>query len=121
VVFVPPRGSPLDVADAIEEAAQLSVIPHAEMLASSAPSWESAIDATWELYRELVDNPRPYEREVGVSEVDLTSQPEAGGEALAPLTPITTLHSAGVPAGEASWWSTRRRADHRASGAQRWR
>lgn len=121
VVFVPPRGSPLDVADAIEEAAQLSVIPHAEMLASSAPSWESAIDATWELYREVVDDPRPYEREVAVSEVDLTSQLEAGGETLVPPTPITTAHSAGVPAGEASWWPTRRRADHRASGAQRWR
>jgi glycosyltransferase involved in cell wall biosynthesis len=120
VVFVPPRGSPLDVADAIEEAAQLSVMPHAEMLASSAPSWESAIDATWELYRELVDDPRPYEREVGVSEVDLTSQLEAGDETLAPPTPITTAHSAGVPAGEASWWSTRRRTDHRASGAERW-
>jgi glycosyltransferase involved in cell wall biosynthesis len=121
VVFVPPRGSPLDVADAIEEAAQLSVIPNSEMLAASAPSWESAIDATWDLYRDIVDGPRPHERQLAVREVDVMSQLEAEVEPLALPTPIVPAQAAGGPAGESSWWPTRRRSDDRVSGAHRWR
>ena len=122
VIFVPPRGSPLDVADAIDEAARLSVMPHAELLASSAPSWESAIDATWDLYREMLGDPRPSERDVAASELaGLTSQLEAAREPLAPPTPITTAQAAGGPAGEATWWPTRRRPEHRVGGARRWR
>jgi glycosyltransferase involved in cell wall biosynthesis len=54
VIFVPPQGSPLDVADAIDEAARLAVLPTAGALPSPAPSWESVIDSTWEIYRHLL-------------------------------------------------------------------
>ena len=54
VIYVPPRGSPLDVADAIDEAARVSVLPNGRVLSYSAPSWESVIDSTWMLYRQLV-------------------------------------------------------------------
>lgn len=54
VIFVAPKGSPLDVADAIDEAARVSVLP-----AFTAPSWESVTDSTWMLYERLVgDNLR---------------------------------------------------------------
>jgi glycosyltransferase involved in cell wall biosynthesis len=60
VIYVPPRGSPLDVADAIDEAGRVSVLPSRRGLSVSAPSWESAIDSTWTLYRQLIAaDPRP--------------------------------------------------------------
>jgi glycosyltransferase involved in cell wall biosynthesis len=54
VVFVTPNGSPLDVADAINEAAGVSVLPRARRLSRSAPSWDSVVDSTWALYERLV-------------------------------------------------------------------
>lgn len=121
VIFVSPRCSPLDVADAIEEAARLSVIPSQELLSSPAPSWESAIDATWELYQRLLDDPRQSRRDGGLSEViDVTAQLQAGREAMATPTPIVQAHTAAGPAGEASWWQSRPWAEHRVNGARRW-
>jgi glycosyltransferase involved in cell wall biosynthesis len=55
VVFVPPTGSPLQVADAIADAAGRPV--HAYTDESLVRSWESVVDDTWELYRELIDGP----------------------------------------------------------------
>jgi glycosyltransferase involved in cell wall biosynthesis len=61
VIFVTPKGSPLDVADAIEiaadEAARVSVLPTAQALTSPAPTWESVIDSTALLYQQLTERP----------------------------------------------------------------
>jgi glycosyltransferase involved in cell wall biosynthesis len=54
VVFVPPKGSPLDVADAIDEAARVSVLPSASGLHFTAAPWASVVDSTWTLYRRLM-------------------------------------------------------------------
>lgn len=119
-IFVTPRGSPLDVADAIEEAASLSVIPSPQLLASAAPSWEPAIDATWELYRQLLGDSPQSERAAAVSEVvDLTAQLRTGGEALALPTPLAKAQAAAGPASEVSWWQSRPRSDQRVNGARR--
>jgi glycosyltransferase involved in cell wall biosynthesis len=47
--FVSPDGSPLDVADAIELAAQQPASAGAPV-----PSWESVLDTAWNIYREVV-------------------------------------------------------------------
>jgi glycosyltransferase involved in cell wall biosynthesis len=47
--FVPPDGSPLDVADAIELAEHRA----APLAVGCAPSWETVVDATWEIYRQV--------------------------------------------------------------------
>ena len=52
VIFVPADASPLHVADAIEEAAGVSVLPGTPG-ADLAASWESVVESTWLLYREL--------------------------------------------------------------------
>jgi glycosyltransferase involved in cell wall biosynthesis len=117
VIFVAPRSSPLDVADAIEEASRLSVIPNPDVLASSATCWDAAIDATWDLYEEMLDVPHPSARDDGARElVGLSSQLDAGR----PVTPIPIGHAQSA-SGEASWWPTRGRAAHRVSGERRWR
>jgi glycosyltransferase involved in cell wall biosynthesis len=54
VIFVAPKGSPLDVADAIDEAARVSVLPSARRVSVPEASWESVIDSTWALYDRLV-------------------------------------------------------------------
>lgn len=75
VIFVAPNGSPLDVADAIDEAARVSVLPSADGLSVPAPSWESVVDSTWTLYRELIGADLPPARESGAGElVGLASQ-----------------------------------------------
>jgi glycosyltransferase involved in cell wall biosynthesis len=56
VVLVSPQGSPLDVADAIDEAAQLSILPSAHTLTPAESSWEAAVDSTLMLYRELTED-----------------------------------------------------------------
>jgi glycosyltransferase involved in cell wall biosynthesis len=52
-IFVSADASPLDVADAIEEAAGVSVL-HGAPGAALVPSWQSVVDSTWLLYRQLV-------------------------------------------------------------------
>ena len=55
VILIPADASPLDVADAIEEAAGVSVLPGAPG-ADLAPSWRSVVESTWLLYRQLIDS-----------------------------------------------------------------
>jgi glycosyltransferase involved in cell wall biosynthesis len=115
VIFVAPRSSPLDVADAIEEASQLSVIPNPDLVTSS--SWNATIDATWDLYEAMLDAPHPSQRDVGARELlGISSQLDAG-----PLAIPTPLGHAQSAVGAPSWWATRGRAEHRASGERRWR
>jgi hypothetical protein len=116
VIFVAARSSPLDVADAIEEASQLSVIPNPDLPTSSATSWDATIDATWDLYEAMLDAPHLSARDVGARDLlGISSQLDAGR--LATPTPLGHAYS---PAGAASWWPTRGRAEHRASGERRW-
>jgi glycosyltransferase involved in cell wall biosynthesis len=53
VIFVSADASPLTVADAIEEAAGVSILPSTPG-ASFASSWRSVVDSTWLLYRQLL-------------------------------------------------------------------
>jgi glycosyltransferase involved in cell wall biosynthesis len=116
VIFVAPRSSPLDVADAIEEASRLSVIPNPDLLTSSVTSWDAAIDATWALYEDMLHAPHPSEQGAGARKlVGLSSQLDAGRLA----TPTSLGHSQ-TAAGETSWWPTRGRTAHRVSGEPRW-
>lgn len=116
MIFVAPRGSPLDVADAIEEASRLSVIPNPDLLAASATSWDVAVDATWDLYEEMLDAPHPSEGDVGARELVRLS-PQLDAERLVSPTPPGRAQRA---PGEASWWPTRGRSAHRVSGERRW-
>jgi hypothetical protein len=112
VIFVAPRGSPLDVADAIAEGSQLGVIPSPDLLSFSATSWERTVDATLELYDELLG----------------TSAPSRLDEAATTLTARSTGRLASATAfehsltadGRSSWWPTRSRAANGSSGAPRW-
>ena len=69
VIFVAPKGSPLDVADAIEQAARLAVPSTVGVRSASVPSWESVIDSTWTLYRELIAGRRRSPREDDAAEL----------------------------------------------------
>jgi glycosyltransferase involved in cell wall biosynthesis len=115
VIFVAPRCSPLDVADGIKEASQLSFIPSPELLSFPAMSWDATIDATWDLYEEMLDAPHPSERNGATELVGLSSQLDAGRLA----TPSSLQHTQSA-AGETSWWSTRGRPAHRVSEEPRW-
>jgi glycosyltransferase involved in cell wall biosynthesis len=53
VIFVLADASPLDVADAIDEAARVSVLPSAPGV-GLATSWESVVDSTWSIYLQLI-------------------------------------------------------------------
>lgn len=114
VIFVSPRCSPLDVADAITEASQLSVIPNPELLTSSATSWDATIDATWDLYEEMLGSARSSQR--GTTELVGRSVHFDAADLPTP-TPFGDV--LGV-ATRASWWPTRGRAAHRANGVPRW-
>ena len=121
VVFVAPRGSPLDVADAIEEAARLPISSSAALLPSSATSWESVIDSTWRLYRRLVGEPVDSEPERTPSEVvDLTPQlPKRRQSGAEPV--ISGVAQSGAEEGNARvWWQSRRRFENGMNGARRW-
>jgi glycosyltransferase involved in cell wall biosynthesis len=69
VIFIAPNGSPLDVADAIDEAARVSVLRSADGLSVSAQSWESVVDSTWLLYRELLGADARPERQRGAGDL----------------------------------------------------
>jgi glycosyltransferase involved in cell wall biosynthesis len=116
VVFVPPRGSPLDVADAVEEASRLSIISNPDPLTSPAKSWDAAIDATWDLYEQLLDTPHPSERQGARHLVGLSSQLDTGRQA-APTLPGRAQRASGA----LSWGPSRARAAHRVSEERRWR
>lgn len=116
VIFVAPRGSPLDVADAIQEASQLSFIPAPNLLTFSATSWDATIDATRDLYEAMLDAPHPSEWDDRATElVGLSSQLDAGR--LATPTPLGRTQSA---SGETSWWPTRGQAARRVTGEPKW-
>jgi glycosyltransferase involved in cell wall biosynthesis len=121
VVFVAPRGSPLDVADAIEEAARLPSSSSTALLTSSAPSWESVVDSTWRLYRRLAGDAVDYEPETPASEVvDLTAQLQAGRQSrVEPMISGATQPEADHDNGRL-WWQSRRRVENRTNGARRW-
>ncbi len=55
VFFVSPKGSPLDVADAIEEAERVTVLPNGKVHAIPVDTSELVIDSTWALYEELIE------------------------------------------------------------------
>jgi glycosyltransferase involved in cell wall biosynthesis len=121
VVFVAPRGSPLDVADAIEEAARHPISSSAALLPSSATSWESVIDSTWRLYRRLVGESIDSEPERTPSEVvDLTLQlPKRRQSGAEPV--ISGVAQSGAAQGNGRvWWQSRRRFENGMNGARRW-
>jgi glycosyltransferase involved in cell wall biosynthesis len=116
VIFVALRSSPLDVADAIEEASRLSVIPNPDLLTSPDLAWDSAIDATWDLYQEMLEGARPSARDQRARTlVGLSSQLDAGR-----LAAPTRFGHAQRAAGATSWWQSRGRAAPRPSGERRW-
>jgi glycosyltransferase involved in cell wall biosynthesis len=59
VIFVSPEGSPLEVADAISEAASLGVRPQAEMARLAVPSWDSVVSRMLDLYETLIPGGPP--------------------------------------------------------------
>ena len=121
VVFVAPRGSPLDVADAIEEAARLPISSSTALLPSSAPSWESVVDSTWRLYRRLVGDPVDSEPETPGSEVvDLTAQLQTGRQSRGGPVISGAAQSGAEQDNGGSWWQSRRRLENRMNGARRW-
>jgi glycosyltransferase involved in cell wall biosynthesis len=85
VIFVAPMGSPLDVADAIDEAARVSVLPSSGP-AFSAPSWQSVIDSTMMLYGQLIGADHRPGSDRGAGELvgvaaQMRAESEARGEA----------------------------------------
>jgi glycosyltransferase involved in cell wall biosynthesis len=121
VIFVAPRGSPLDVADAIEEAARLPVVSDAGLIDGAAPSWESVIESTWELYGQLIDGADRSQRDHGGSEVvDLTAQLQQGRKARArALRPDKSpVEAQSTNGGSPS--HGRQGFDGRVNGAHRW-
>ncbi|MBV9803346.1 MAG: glycosyltransferase, partial [Solirubrobacterales bacterium] len=123
VVFVAPRGSPLDVADAIEEAARLPTSSSAALLASASPSWESVIDATWRLYARLVGDRVDAEPTTAANAsevVDLTAQLRAGRQSRTEPVISGAAQSGADQDNGRSRWQGRRRVEGRTNGARRW-
>jgi hypothetical protein len=80
VIFVTPKGSPLHVGDAIDEAARVSVLPSARGLSLSAPSWESVVDSTWTLYGQVIGGDVHPARGRGAGQrIDLAAARVGGG------------------------------------------
>jgi len=111
VIFVAPRGSPLDVSDAIAEGSQLSVIPNQDLLTSTATSWDAAVDATVTFYEELATAHAA--RRTG------HARALAGHAARAPEIPTPFGHPQGATTG-ASWWATRTRTEQRTGWGEIW-
>ncbi|MBV9680439.1 MAG: glycosyltransferase family 4 protein [Solirubrobacterales bacterium] len=121
VVFVSPRGSPIDVADAIEEAARLPTRSNAALLSSSTRTWETVVASTWKLYRRLLGDAVDSEPEHASSEVvDLTAQLQAGRQSVVEPEISTAAGAVPEPANGRGWWQNRRRYEDRANGARRW-
>jgi glycosyltransferase involved in cell wall biosynthesis len=117
VIFVAPRGSPLDVADAIAEGSQLAVIPSPDLLTSPAASWDATVNASLEVYEEVLDASPLSERDEGARHLVAQSPRGAVGRVAAPI-PFGHVQGG---AGATSWWPTRDRTTQRADGARRWR
>jgi glycosyltransferase involved in cell wall biosynthesis len=106
VIFVTPNGSPLDVADAINEAAGVSVLPRARTLSLSAPSWDSVVDSTWMLYEKLFGGD------------PLLAAGGTAGAGLGPAPHIAVQRDARGARGVR--WQPRRRPRDRMSGGRQW-
>lgn len=115
VIFVAPRGSPLDVADAIAEGSQLAVIPNSDLLSSPATSWDAAVDATLEVYEELLDTSPLSERGEGARELVGDSPRRAAGRVATP----TPFGRAQRGSAATSWWPMRNRTAERADRERR--
>ena len=123
VVFVSPRGSPLDVADAIEEAARLPTSSNTALISSSTVTWEPVVESTWKLYRRLLGDAVDSEPAHASSEVvDLMAQLQAGRQSEAEPEISSVAGVGPEPANGRGWWQNRRRyEDRRVNGAHRWR
>jgi glycosyltransferase involved in cell wall biosynthesis len=119
VSFVSPRGSPLDVADAIEDAAQRPVSAYAGSAVHSVPSWEAVVNSTWQLYQRLAEGPPTSARQRAGGEVLGPTAPLLNGERVftGPLQPLSTRGEA-TEAGGASR-STDRGFSLRINGTRR--
>lgn len=53
-IYVSPRSSPLDVSDAIDEAARTPFLSSVDPEPAPPPSWDATVDSTRKLYRELL-------------------------------------------------------------------
>jgi glycosyltransferase involved in cell wall biosynthesis len=119
VVFVAPRGSPLDVADAIEEAARLPLSPDAAFLFSSTPSWDAVTETTWKLYQRMLGHAVDSEPEHAASGVVDLRPLQNGRQPRAES--VTSGAGAGDEQGIArSGWHSRRQVENRTNGAPRW-
>jgi glycosyltransferase involved in cell wall biosynthesis len=106
VMFVPADTSPLDIADAIKEAAGVSVLP-SPLRADSARSWGSVVESTWTLYRELLGADAVAASGGRNGEIaSLAEQVQAEREALAASTDNGTRQR--ISGGR--WWRQRRTA-----------
>jgi glycosyltransferase involved in cell wall biosynthesis len=121
VVFVSPRGSPLDVADAIEEAVRLPIGSNAALLSSSARTWDTVVDTTWKLYRWLLGEQIDSEPEHAPSEVvDLAAQLQAGRQSWSEPAISTASEPGAEAANGRGRWQTRGRYEDRVNGAREW-
>jgi glycosyltransferase involved in cell wall biosynthesis len=122
VTFVSPRCSPLDVAAAIEEAAQLAVGSDSGLLGCAAPSWESVVDSTWNVYRQLIEgSPDSEPNRVASPVIDLTARLDGRGQAPAGPLIAADTRAETHPANGASASPSRHRLGARVNGARKWR
>jgi glycosyltransferase involved in cell wall biosynthesis len=79
VIFVAPSGSPLEVADAINEATELADPKAASTPPCSMPSWDDVVDHAWTVYRRLGPRVRAFGRTInGGPVVALSERAESG-------------------------------------------
>jgi glycosyltransferase involved in cell wall biosynthesis len=85
VIFVPPAGSPLEVADAIAEASHIAGLGDAPASSASMPSWDDVVDQAWSVYRRLTPPAsafaRTMERDGVVSRSEQADTRAQGGRA----------------------------------------
>ncbi len=120
VIFVSPRGSPLDVADAIEEAAAAPESTYAVVAGRSVPAWESMVTSTWQLYRSLVEGSIAADRERAPADVvDLSAQLAGGTRVFArPFGSMETRTESNPPNDTTP--THEREFSIRMNGARRW-